>query len=133
MDQFLQGMDSHKLSVQVAASGCHCLETVLRVARSLEAVHEQERHHSRGRRPSSQVRFVSSKRVMSPDYKELVKIMLAQRGHGSRPRDQEVHHRWLTPGPKRVRSTGRREIQSSSSRTPGTAAGDGLPPQMTAS
>ncbi len=48
VDQFLQGTDSHELSVQVVASGCHRLETILCVARSLEAVHGEERHHSRG-------------------------------------------------------------------------------------
>ncbi len=49
VDQFLMGMESHELSVQVAAHG-HCrTEGVLRVARYLEAVHEEERHapHSR--------------------------------------------------------------------------------------
>ncbi len=49
VDQFLQGMHSHELSVQVVASGCHRLETM---ARSLEVVHEEEKHHSRGRKPT---------------------------------------------------------------------------------
>ncbi len=31
VDQLLQGIDSHELSVQVAASGHRCLETVLLV------------------------------------------------------------------------------------------------------
>ncbi len=43
IDHFLQGMDNPVLIVQVAASGCHRLETMLRVAQSLEAVHEEER------------------------------------------------------------------------------------------
>ncbi len=60
VDQFLQGMGSHELSVQVVTSGCRRLETVLRIARSLEAVHEEERHHSHGRKPSSQARFISN-------------------------------------------------------------------------
>ncbi len=53
MDQFLQGMDSHELGVQVGTSGCPCLETVLRIARSLKAVHKEEKHHSHGHNPSS--------------------------------------------------------------------------------
>ena len=118
VDQFPQGMDSHQLSVQVATSGCHRLETVLLIARSLEAVHEEKRHHSHGRKPSSQARFVSNERARSPDHKELVKEVLAQLGHGSQPREREVCRRRPTPGPTRVRSADRRQIQSPSSRTP---------------
>ncbi len=72
-DQFLQGMDGHKLSVQVATSGCRRLETVPRIAQSLEAVHEEEKHHSRGRKPSSQALFMSNERARSPEHTELVK------------------------------------------------------------
>ncbi len=71
MDQFLQRMDSHQLSVQVVASLCHCLETMLCIARSLEAVNQEERHHSQGRKPSSQVRFMSKECARSPDHKQL--------------------------------------------------------------
>ncbi len=46
VDQFLLGMDNHELSVQVAAHGHRHVEDVLRLARSLEAVHEEERHAS---------------------------------------------------------------------------------------
>ncbi len=42
VDQFLMGMESHQLSVQVAAHGHRRMENVLRVARSLEAAHEEE-------------------------------------------------------------------------------------------
>ncbi len=80
-------MGSHEFSVQVATSGCRRLETMFRIAQSLEAVYEEERHHSRGRKPSSQARFVSNERARSPDHKELVKKVLAQLGHGSRPRE----------------------------------------------
>ncbi len=41
------------------------LETVLRIAWSLEAIHEEERHHSHGRKPSSQARFMSNERTRS--------------------------------------------------------------------
>ena len=118
MDQFLQAMDSHELSVQVATSGCRRLQTVLRVAWSLEAVHEEEKHHSHRHKPSSQAHFVSNEHARSPDHKELLKEVLAQLGHGSRPNDREVCRRRPTPGPTWVRSDDRREIQSFSSRTP---------------
>ncbi len=60
VDQFLMRMESHELSVQVAAHG-HCrMEDVLCVTRSLEAVHEEERHDLRSRKPAAQTRFVTS-------------------------------------------------------------------------
>ncbi len=37
-DQFLTGLDSHEMRVQVAATGIRCIEDLMRVARSLEAV-----------------------------------------------------------------------------------------------
>ncbi len=111
-------MDSDELSVQVATSGCRHLKTMLCIAWSLEAVHGEEKHHSHGRKPSSQARFVSNERARSPDHKELVKEVSAQLGHGSRPSDREVRCRRPTPGPTRVRSADRREIQSSLSCTP---------------
>ncbi len=46
MDQFLMGMESHELSVQVAAHGHRRMEDTLRVARSLEAVHEEGHTHA---------------------------------------------------------------------------------------
>ncbi len=61
---------------------------------------------------------MSNERARSPDHKELVKEMLAKLGHESRPRDREVHRRQPTTAPKWVRSADRREIQTSSSRTP---------------
>ncbi len=72
-------MDSHELSVQVATSGCRHLETVLHIARSLEAVHEEEKHHS------CQVCFVSNKCARLPHHKELVKEVFVQLYPGLRP------------------------------------------------
>ncbi len=43
VDQFLLGMGNHELSVQVAAHGHKCVEDILRVAQSLEAVQEDEK------------------------------------------------------------------------------------------
>ncbi len=43
VDQFPLGMVNHELSVQVAAHGHRCVEDMLRVARSLEAVQEEEK------------------------------------------------------------------------------------------
>ena len=46
-DQFLNGLDSHELRVQVAATGIRRIEDLMRVARSLEAVENQEAGHGR--------------------------------------------------------------------------------------
>ncbi len=46
VDQFLMGMESHELSVQVAAHGHRCMEDV-------QAVHEEERHAPRSRKPTT--------------------------------------------------------------------------------
>ncbi len=46
VDQFLLGMGNHELSVQVAAHGHRRMEDILRVARSLEPVQEDEKFHS---------------------------------------------------------------------------------------
>ncbi len=60
VDQFLLGMDNHELSVQVAAHGHRRTEDVLRLARSLEAVHEEEKHASRPGKPATQARFMNN-------------------------------------------------------------------------
>ncbi len=91
VDQFLLGMDSHELSVQVVMSGCRRLKTMLHIARSLEAVHKEEKHHSHGCKPSSQAHFMSNERARSPDHKELMKEVLVQLGQRLHPHDQEVH------------------------------------------
>ncbi len=53
VDQFLMGMESHDLSVQVAAYGHFRMEDVPCVTRSLESVHEEERHAPRSRKPAT--------------------------------------------------------------------------------
>ncbi len=53
-DQFLNGLDSHELRVQVAATGIWRIEDLMQVARSLEAVENQEVGHGRPRRGSTQ-------------------------------------------------------------------------------
>ncbi len=59
VDQFLLRMENHELNVQVAAHGHRRIEDMLRVARSLEAVHEEEKHTPRSRKPTMQARFVT--------------------------------------------------------------------------
>ncbi len=54
VDQFLNRLDSHELRVQVAATGIQCFEDLMRVARSLEAVENQEAEHGHPRRGSIQ-------------------------------------------------------------------------------
>ena len=52
IDQFLLGMGNHNLSVQVAAHGHRCMKDILRVARSLEAVQEDEKFRNEGTNPT---------------------------------------------------------------------------------
>ncbi len=78
IDQFLLGMGNHELSVQVTAHGHRHMEDILRVARSLEAVQEDEKFRPRGHKPSTQARFVTDEHDHSPDTKQLVKDVLAQ-------------------------------------------------------
>ncbi len=70
-------MGNHELGVQVAAHGHRRMEDILRVARSLEAVQEDEKFHSQGHKPSTQARFVPDEYDQSPDTRQLVKDMLA--------------------------------------------------------
>ena len=56
-DQFLNGLDSHELCVQVAATGIRRIEDLMHVARSLEAVENQEAGHGRPRWGSTQAQF----------------------------------------------------------------------------
>ena len=116
VDQFLMGMESHELSVQVAAHGhCH-MEDMLHVARSLEAVHEEERHAPHSRKPAAQTRFVVNGHPDTTDTERVVQEVLAQMGHDLQ-RNQGRRHRKLTPGPKRVQSVERKDIKPAS-RTP---------------
>ncbi len=56
-DQFLNGLDSHELLVQVAATGIRRFEDLMCVPRSLEAVDDQETGHGRQCRGSTQTQF----------------------------------------------------------------------------
>ncbi len=116
VDQFLLGMDNHELSVQVAAHGHRHTEDVLRLARSSEAVHEEERHMPRSRKPAMQARFVNAELPGTTDTERVVQEVLAQLGHETR-KHQGGQRRKPTPGPKRVRSADRREAKPAS-RTP---------------
>ena len=77
VDQFLLGMDNHELSMQVAAHG-HRRTDVLRLARSLEAVHEEERHASCPQKPATQARFVNNGPHDTTDTERVVQEVLAQ-------------------------------------------------------
>ncbi len=63
--------------MQVAVHWHRRMEDILRVARSLEAVQEDEKFHPRGHKSSTQTRFVTDERDQSPDNKQLVKDVLA--------------------------------------------------------
>ncbi len=61
-DQLLNGLDSHELRIQVAATGIRRIEDLMRVAHSLEAVENQEDGHGRPHRGSNQTRFSDGER-----------------------------------------------------------------------
>ncbi len=80
-DQFLIGMDSHELSVQVVTHG-HCqVEDVLHIARSLEAMHEEDNLIYHARKPTTQARFATNKPAETLDTEYLVIEVLPQLGH----------------------------------------------------
>ena len=110
VDQFLLGMDNHELSVQVAAHGLQRMEDVLSLARSLEAVHEEEKHTSRPHKPATQARFVNNGPPDTTDTERVVQEVLAQMGPDSR-KHWGGRCRKPTPGPKRVHSADRREVK----------------------
>ncbi len=70
------GIDSYELNVQGAAHGHRRVEDILWVARSLEAVHEEEKQYSRGRKTTLVARFVTNELDRSPDTERLVKKVL---------------------------------------------------------
>ncbi len=78
VDQFLLRTGNHELSVHVATHEHRRMKDILQVARSLQAVQEDEKFHHRGHKPSTQARFVADERDHSPDTKQLVKDVLAQ-------------------------------------------------------
>ncbi len=84
VDLFLLGMDNHELNVQVDAHDHKRTEDVLRLARSLEAVHEEERHASHPRNPATQARFMNNGPPDTTDTERVVQEVLAQLGHDSR-------------------------------------------------
>ncbi len=80
VDQFHLGMGNHELSMQVTAHGHRRVEDILQVARSLEAVQEEEKFVLGGHKPSTQAHFVTDEHDQSPDTKQLVKDMMARLG-----------------------------------------------------
>ncbi len=78
---------------------------MLRIARSLEAVHEEEKHAS-----CPCMRFVNNGPPDTTDMQRVVQEVLVQIGHYS----QKHRGRRLKkppPGPKQVRSVDRREVK----------------------
>ncbi len=130
VDQFLLGMVNHELNVQVAAHGHRRIEDVLHVAHSLEAVHEEEKHAPRSRKPTTQARFVTPESGETTDTERVLKEILAQLGQESQ-RNRGGRRRRPTPGPKweRVRSAERKEVKPVS-HTPSRDSRRGRSPSM---
>ncbi len=104
-DQFLNGLDSHELWVQVAATLIRRIEDLMRVARSLEGVENQEAGHGRLRQGSTQARF-SEGEGSETEAMQIVDQILARLGSELRQR-RDPKRRPPTPGPQRVRSVER--------------------------
>ncbi len=101
-DQFPDGLDSHELRVQVAATGIRRIEDLMRVARSLEAVEDQESGHGRQRQGSTQARF-SEEEGPETEATRIVDQILAKLAPELR-QSRDPKRRLPTPGPQRVRS-----------------------------
>ncbi len=104
-DQFLNGLDSHDLRIQVAATGIRRIEDLMRVTCSLEAVENQEAGHGRPRRGSHQARF-SEAEGPETETDRIVDQLLARLGPELR-QGRDPKRRPPTPGPQRVRSVER--------------------------
>ncbi len=104
-DQFLNGLDSDELRVQVAATGIRHIEDLMRVARSLEAVENQEAGHGRPCRGSNQARF-SEGEGPETETDRIVDQLLAQLGPELR-QSRDPKRCPPTPGPQCVRSVER--------------------------
>ena len=101
-DQFLNGLDSHELRVQVAATAIWRIEDLMRVARSLEAVENQEAGHRRSCRGTTQAWF-SEGEGSETEATRIVDQILARLGPELRQsRDPKRHP--PTPRPQCVRS-----------------------------
>ncbi len=114
-DQFLNGLDSHELQVQVAATGIQPIEDLMPVARSLEAVENQEAGHRRPRRGSTQARF-SEGEGSEAEGTRIVDQILARLGPELR-QSRDLKRRPPTRGPQRVRSV-EREVSPASPKEP---------------
>ncbi len=104
-DQFLNGLDSHELRAQVAATGIRRIEDLMRVARSLEAVENQKVGHGRQRRGKTQARF-SDEEESKTEAMWIVDQILAQLGPELR-QGRDPKKRPPTPGPQHIRSVER--------------------------
>ncbi len=114
-DQFLNGLDSHELRIQVAATGIRRIEDLMRVVRSLEVVENQEAGHGRPRRGSNQARF-SDGEGSETETNRIVDQLLARLGPELR-QSRDPKRCPPTPGPQRVRSM-EREVSPTPAKEP---------------
>ncbi len=101
-DQFLNGLDSHELCIQLAATGIRHIEDLMQVAPSLEAVENQEAGHGCLHWGSHQARF-SDGEGSEAETTRIVDQILAKLGPELR-QSRHPKRRPPTPGPHRVRS-----------------------------
>ncbi len=104
-DQFLTGLDSHELRVQVAATGIRCIEDLMHVARLLEAVENQETRYERQHRGSTPTQFLEEEGPET-EAMHIVDQILAKLGPKLR-QSRDPKRRPPTPGPQCIRSVDR--------------------------
>ena len=114
-DQFLNGLDSHELRVQVAVTGFRHIEDLMRVAHALEAVENQEAGHGRLRRGTTQAQFSEGEGSETEAMWIVDQILASLRPELRQSRDPK--RRPPTPGPQRVRSV-EREVSPTSPKEP---------------
>ncbi len=119
-DQFLNSLDSHELRVQVAVTGIQRIEDLMRVARSLEAVENQEAGHGRQRWGSNQTRF-SEGEGSETETTRIVDQLLARLGPELR-QSRDPKRRPPTPGPQHVTSV-EREVSPAPPKEPSKKKG----------
>ena len=107
VDQFLMGIESHELSVQVAAHGHRRMEDVLRVDLLKPCMRRSDMLLVHANQPHK-LCFVTSGPPETTDTERVVQEVLAQLGQDSQ-RNQGGRRKKPTPGPNRVRLYGSQE------------------------
>ncbi len=111
-DQFLTGLDSHELCVQVTATGVQRIEDLMQIVRSLEAVEGKEAGHGRSSDIGALPRpaFLKKRDPMPKLPRLLSRYWPSWNQTSNIVGIQTTKQRPPTPGPQRVRSVERETL-----------------------